>query len=155
MASGSGAPVLAATTVHSPLPQLSSAPSTEGANSWVEAASAIPRTSSTRSFTLSITAGGTSVMSRSAAKAARRSASVMAAIIPDATAGLRVTRRSAGGRHAFRAGRDGAAPDGAHRTAVGVGGLELFAHAGLDHLLHEGLTLLPGRRGLMWSPPGD
>src|SRR5712691_6402522 len=120
---------LAPTTVHSPRPAHASSPARIGGpTSCADAASAMPRMSSARSFTSLTTAAGKSSNVRSAANAASRSASVIS------------------GSHD---------PNGANQAAFGVGQLELLGEAAFDQLLHEGLALLPGRRQLVRSPARD
>ena len=78
-ASGGGAVRLEPMTLQAPRPQPFTAPSTEGARSEVEEASAMPRMSSARRRTFATTSAGISSNSRRAANSVRRSASVMPA----------------------------------------------------------------------------
>src|SRR6266511_4300999 len=144
IASGAAAVRLAPMTVQSPAaPQPSSAPRMDGAASPVEAARAIPRTSSVRNCTLATTAGGRSAKSRDAVNSARRRASVMREPALGALAGhsdVAVTLAAAQ--------RD-------HHAAVGACDLDLLGHAGVEHLLHELLALVAGRRQQVRLPAHD
>src|SRR5688572_7134003 len=127
MASGAAAVRLAPITVQSPAADHpSSAPRTDGALSPVEAASAMPRTSSVRRRALAMTSGGTRSKSSDAANSARRRASV--------------TRPSLPGQRDVAV--DLAAAQRDHHAAVRPRGLELLGQAGVEHPLHELLALV-------------
>ena len=81
IASGTGAVRVVPTTVHSP-PPFPARSITAGAQSPRDDASAMPSTSSVRSRTLATTSSGSASNDSEAVKAARRSASVMAPMVP-------------------------------------------------------------------------
>src|SRR3990167_8371973 len=111
MAMGGAARSLVPIPVHSPLPHASTSPRTAGAKSWAVEASAIPRMSSTRRETFSLTSRGMAPGRRSWVNSERTSAHV--AIGP-----LIVEDRPGGGE--APPARPPPAPRG--RTAGGGGG---------------------------------